>query len=52
MRKDVVILHKLGYRPFSQASGVWLLHLLSKLQGKTSVMITTNLSCRPHYWTS
>ena len=51
MRTDIVILHKLGYRPFSRAGGIWLLHLLSKLQWKTSVLITTNRRCRPHYWT-
>jgi hypothetical protein len=31
-----------GYRPFSQAGGTLLIHLLSKLCEHTSVMITTN----------
>jgi DNA replication protein DnaC len=40
---DLVILDELGYLPFSQAGGVLLLHLLSKLYERTNVMITTNL---------
>ena len=41
---DLVILDELGYLPFSQAGGALLLHLLSTLYERTSVMITTNLS--------
>ena len=44
MRMDLVILDELGYLPFSQAGGVLLFHLLSKLYEHTSVVITTNLS--------
>ena len=44
MRMDLVILDELGYLPFSQAGGALLFHLLSKLYGHTSVIITTNLS--------
>jgi len=43
-RMDLVILDELGYLPFSQAGGVLLFHLLSKLYEHTSVAITTNLS--------
>ena len=43
-RLDLVILHELGYLPFSQAGGALLFHLLSKLYEHTSVVITTNLS--------
>jgi DNA replication protein DnaC len=38
------LLDELGYLPFSQAGGALLLHLLSKLYERTSVVITTNLS--------
>jgi DNA replication protein DnaC len=44
MRMDMVILDELGYLPFSQVGGALLFHLLSKLYGHTSVVITTNLS--------
>ena len=44
MRMDLVVLDELGYLPFSQAGGALLFHLLSKLYGHTSVVITTNLS--------
>lgn len=44
MRMDLVILDELGYLPFSQAGGALLFHLLSKLYGHTSVVITTNLN--------
>ena len=43
LRMDLVVLDELGYRPFSQAGGALLFHLLSKLYEHTSVMITTNL---------
>jgi DNA replication protein DnaC len=41
---DLVILDELGYLPFSQTGGALLFHLRSKLYGRTSVMITTNLT--------
>jgi len=41
---DLVILDELGHLPFSASGGVLLLHLLSKLCERTSVVITTNLS--------
>ena len=41
---DLVILDELGYLPFSASGGALLLHLLSKLYERTSVVITTNLS--------
>ena len=44
MRMDFIILDELGYLPFSQAGGVLLFHLLSRLYEHTSVIITTNLS--------
>ena len=44
MQVDLVILDELGYLPFSQAGGALLFHLLSKLYGCTSVIITTNLT--------
>ena len=43
MYVDLVILDELGYLPFSQAGGALLVHLLSKLYERTSVVITTNL---------
>ena len=44
MHVDLVILDELGYLPFSQTGGALLLHLLSKLYERTSVIITTNLT--------
>ena len=44
MQMDAVILGELKYLPFSQAGGVLLFHLLSKLYERTSVIITTNLT--------
>jgi DNA replication protein DnaC len=41
---DLVILDELGYLPFSQAGGALLLHFMSKLYERTSLIITTNLS--------
>ena len=44
MHVDLVILDELGHRPFSQAGGALLFHLISMLYEKTSVVITTNVS--------
>ncbi|WP_376094048.1 IS21-like element helper ATPase IstB [Roseomonas sp. CCTCC AB2023176] len=44
LRLDLVILDELGYLPFSASGGALLFHLLSKLNERTSVVITTNLS--------
>ncbi len=41
---DLVILDELGYLPFRPSGGALLLHLLSKLYKRTSVIITTNRS--------
>ena len=41
---DLVILDDLGYLPFSASGRALLFHLLSKLNERTSVVITTNLS--------
>ena len=38
------LLDELGYLPFSQAGGALLFHLISKLYGRTNIMIATNLS--------
>ena len=43
-RLDMLILDESGYRPFSQAGGALLFHLLSKLYERTSVLITTHLT--------
>ena len=43
-RLDLVVLDEFGYLPFSASGGALLLHLLSKLYERTSVIITTNLS--------
>ena len=44
MHVDLVILDELGYLPFSQAGGALIFHLLSKLNERTSVITTTNLT--------
>ena len=41
---DAAILDELGYLPFPASSGALLLHLISQLYEKTSLIITTNLS--------
>ena len=44
-RVDLVVLDELGYLPFSKSGGQLLFHLISKLYEKTSLLITTNLTC-------
>ncbi len=39
---DCVIIDELGYIPFPRSGGALLFHLISKLYGKTGVIITTN----------
>lgn len=41
-RLDVVVLDELGYLPFARSGGQLLVHLVSKLYERTSVIITTN----------
>ncbi|MDB5648749.1 MAG: IstB domain protein ATP-binding protein, partial [Hyphomicrobiales bacterium] len=43
-RLDFVILDELGYLPLAQAGGQLLLHLISRLHERTSIIVTTNLS--------
>jgi len=43
-RLDFVILDELGYLPFAQAGGQLLFHLISRLYGRTSIIVTTNLA--------
>jgi DNA replication protein DnaC len=41
-RLDFVVLDELGYLPFAQTGGQLLLHLISRLYERTSVIVTTN----------
>ena len=43
-RLDSIILDELGYLPFAHAGGQLLFHLISKLNERTSVIVTTNLA--------
>ena len=43
-RPDFLILDELGYLPFAQTGGQLLFHLISKLYGRTSITVTTNLA--------
>jgi DNA replication protein DnaC len=42
-RHELVVLDELGYPPLARSGGQLLFHLISKLYGQTSVVITTNL---------
>ncbi|WP_419618287.1 ATP-binding protein, partial [Thiolapillus sp.] len=44
LQVDLVILDELGYLPFPESGGALLLHLVSQLYERTSLIITTNLS--------
>ena len=43
-RLDLVILDELGYLPFALSGGQLLFHLVSRLYGQTSILVTTNLA--------
>lgn len=43
-RLDLVVLDELGYLPFARSGGQLPFHLISKLDERTSVIITTNLA--------
>src|SRR6266852_5497812 len=40
---DFIVLDELGYRPFAQSGGQLLFHLVSRLNERTSIIVTTNL---------
>ncbi len=43
-RVDLVIIDELGYLPFAQAGGQLLFHLISTLDERTAILVTTNLT--------
>ena len=43
-RLDFLILDELGYLPFGQSRGELLLHLISPLDAKTSIIVASNLT--------
>jgi DNA replication protein DnaC len=42
-RLGLVVLDELGYLPFARSGGELLFHLLARLHGQASVIVTTNL---------
>ena len=42
-RLGLVVLDELGYLPFPRSGGELLFHLLARLHGQASVIVTTNL---------
>lgn len=42
---DFIVLHKLGYLPFAQAGWQLLFYLVIRLYERTSIIVTTNLTC-------
>ena len=44
VRVDLVILDELGYLPFPISGGQMLFHLISRLYGRTSIILSTNLA--------
>jgi len=43
-RLDLLVLDELGYLPFARTGGQLLFHLVSRLDERTSIMVTTNLA--------
>ena len=43
-RIDLVVIDELGYLPFAQSGGQLLFHLISRLNERTSIVVTTNLA--------
>ena len=41
---DFIVLDELGYRPFAQSGGQLLFHLVSRLNERTSIIVTTDLA--------
>ena len=41
---DLIIFDELGYLPFALAGGQLLFHLVSRLYGRASIILTTNLA--------
>lgn len=43
-RLDFLVLDELGYLPFAQSGGQLLFHLISRLNERSSVIVTTNFA--------